>query len=184
MVVLRLTQKVRRRLGKETEGRLIEQGESTTVLGDWYANLISCGRERLVLYTSSTTLLPVVCPAKNLARNIGEQLRVELGHLLLDIGVDESAVRRELAEMKVMAFAKTADRRVLGSMTEFAFMTQHSRARWPDEDLGRVSRWLADTPCGMLGDHMSPDNFAVELLGGSLRRNRRLGDRSVGGDDH
>lgn len=168
MVVLRLTHKIRKRLGHTVGDRLIDSGYSTTALGDWYVNLVRCGREQFVLYTSSTSLLPVVCPARGLAKNIGEQLEVELEHLLLDIGADPTAIRNEVARMKPVELAKTEDRRVLGTMTEFAFMIQHSRRARRDEGLRELSRWLSGTPCGSLGG-VFPDERAVELLGGARR---------------
>lgn len=168
MVVLRLTRKIRKRLGHAVGDRLIDSGHSTTALGDWYVNLVRCGREQLVLYTSSTSLLPVVCQARGLAKNIGEQLAVELEHLLVDIGADPAAIRNEVARMKPVGFAKTEDRRVLGTMTEFAFMIQRSRRDRRDEGLRELSRWLSRTPCSPFGG-VFPDERAVELLGGARR---------------
>ena len=138
------------------------------MLGDWYVNLVRCGREQLVIYTSSTSLLPVVCPARGLAKNIGAQLQVGLEHLLLDIGADAVAIRNEVAEMKRFEFAKTEDRRVLGTMTEFAFMIQYSREHRRGEGLRELSRWLSSTPCSPLGNKF-PDERAVELLEGVRR---------------
>lgn len=165
MVVLRLTHKIRKRLGHAGVNRLIDVGSSTTVLGDWYVNLVRCGREQLVLYTSSTSLLPVVCPARGLAKNIGRQLRVELEHLLVEIGADPAAIQSEVAEMEQVKLARTEDRRVLGTMTEFAFMIQYRREDRPDEGLRELSRWLSRTPCGALRGGF-PDERAVGLLGG------------------
>ena len=165
MVVLRLTHKIRKRLGHAGGDQLIDIGHSTAVLGDWYVNLVRCGREQLVLYTSSTSLLPVVCPARGLAKNIDKQLQVELEHLLVEIGADPGAIQSEVAEMEQVAFARTQDRRVLGTMTEFAFMIQYGRERRRDEGLRELSRWLSRTPCGSLRGGF-PDQRAVELLGG------------------
>ncbi len=172
MVILRLTLKTRKRLGKNTNDRLIDEGTGTTVLGDWYVNLIRCGREQLILYTSSTTLLSVVCPAKSLSKNIRSQLCHELEHLLIDIGVDELAVKKEMTEMKLAVYAKTVGRRTLGSMTDFAFMIQHFREWQPEKDLRKISRGLAGIPCRLQGASMFPEQLVIDLLGGRLKKTR------------
>ena len=168
MVIIRLTHKIGKRLGHAVGERPVDVGESTTALGDWYVNLVRCGREQLVLYTSSRSLLPVVCPARGLAKKIGAQLPVELEHLLLDLGADAAAIQKEVGEMQRFEFAKTEDRRVLGTMTEFAFMIQYSRRDRRGESPRELSRWLSHTPCSPLGDKF-PDDRAIELLEGVRR---------------
>jgi hypothetical protein len=54
---------------------------STGILGDWYANLLNIGRQRLVLCVSERTLLPVILPARkdSFPGQFGEHLRWVLG---------------------------------------------------------------------------------------------------------
>ena len=58
MVVLRRTQKLRRRMGEA--GTEPPSPKSSTRLGHWYANEISVHRQHLVLAVSGVTLLHVL----------------------------------------------------------------------------------------------------------------------------
>ena len=62
MVVVRGTQKMLRRVSRES---LDEPARSSTVLGDWYANLLFTRRARLVLLVSDRSLLSVLFPVRD-----------------------------------------------------------------------------------------------------------------------
>jgi hypothetical protein len=62
MFTLRCTQKLLARLKAVPAA---QPQLPDTVLGDWYANLIRCGRTQVVLAVSERTLLPVVLQAKD-----------------------------------------------------------------------------------------------------------------------
>ena len=80
MFTLRCTKKLLTRLKVKPD---LQPPPSTTKLGDWYADTLNLGRERLVLCVSELTLLPVVVPAigagvdlnAKLARGLRERWR-------------------------------------------------------------------------------------------------------------
>lgn len=122
----------------------------------------------LVLCVSERTLLPVVLPAKSLA-SLPERLVAGIGEVLAAIGVDAAAIAAELDSMREPVFAKTANRRVLGTMNDFAFMMEAGSG---SETLLETSRFLAETPCSPIG-RKSPSDIALALLGGTPRRRHR-----------
>lgn len=121
----------------------------STALGNWYANALFW-KPQVALFVNESTLLPVLvplAPAASVAARFPEQLALVLGAL----GVPDVFVRAEVASMASFGFAKTANRSVVGTMTEFALMLDHARsAGHSTEDLVGVSTWLAGTPCGAL----------------------------------
>ncbi|HVM09827.1 MAG TPA: hypothetical protein VM345_15270 [Acidimicrobiales bacterium] len=67
--------------------------------------------------------------------------------------------------MSDYVIAKTASRRVLGVMNEFAAMADHYRWTEDEIDLVALSLWLAQTPCGPLyGSYVSPDRALQAIL--------------------
>src|SRR5207245_6167044 len=62
MVVLRCTRKLLRWL---REKPVEDAAASSTLLGDWYANLLWVYRKPLILAVSARTLLPVLIPARS-----------------------------------------------------------------------------------------------------------------------
>ena len=71
MFTLRCTKKLLTRLRVKPE---LRPPPSTTKLGDWYADTLDLGHERLVLCVSELTLLPVVVPANGAATDLDAKL--------------------------------------------------------------------------------------------------------------
>ena len=93
MIILRLTRKLLGRVGRPTA----VAAPSTTVLGDWFAQLVFVGHQRYVLLVSEHSRLPVIMPGrdlKNLARNfpgaLAEVLQALFG-IVLPLGTDVGA---------------------------------------------------------------------------------------------
>ena len=63
MVVLRCTQKLLLRL---KQADLSPGTESTTLLGDWYGNILRIGRQQFLLFISERSRLPVVIPIREM----------------------------------------------------------------------------------------------------------------------
>ena len=124
MLVLRPTANLAGRMGATLVG---STGSSTTLLGDWYANLVNVGSLRLVLAVSERSLLAVVLKARDVASlpaHLSEALREVLGA----IGISPQAIEQEITEMNQVLIAKTANRQLLVSMNDFAFMLDvHAR---------------------------------------------------------
>ena len=71
----------------------------------------------------------------------------------------------ELGQMNDCRFAPTANRSVVGIMTEFAFLADVYRRNDPDLDLLHMAMRLASTPCSPLYHrHTSPDRELQAFL--------------------
>jgi hypothetical protein len=157
MIVFHCTGKVRRRFGLEVhEGEV----ETTSSLGNWYANLLNIGRTRWVLCLSEASLLPVLVPARKAEFPATFPTRLE--SVLRGIGVPDEVARREAEESSRWRFDKTRSRSVLGSMNDFAFQFEFVFRTTEDPTLAALR--LADMPCGPL-DLGFPDRTAFCLLG-------------------
>lgn len=117
MVTLRCTQKLLRRIGGATKA---EVPRATTVLGDWYCNLVYTRPEQLVLCMNERSLLAVLLPAKNF-KDVGPRFQSEVIALLTRIGVPQAAKVAEERAMEEVVFGPTANRRVLGCLNEAMF---------------------------------------------------------------
>ncbi|MBI5506127.1 MAG: hypothetical protein HY899_15130 [Deltaproteobacteria bacterium] len=133
---------------------------STTRLGDWYANLLCAAPSQLILCVSERTLLPVILPAED-AASLSLRLALALGEVLREIGVCGEMTAAELAQMNQARVAKTANRRVLGSMNDFAYLLDvYKQGR---RSLLDVSLQLAEAPCSPIGME-SPRRATLELF--------------------
>ena len=114
MFTLRCTRKLLRRIGATPSSEAIAP---STVLGDWYANLLYTRPVQLVLAMSERSLLAVVVPAAPL-RTLQERLRMQVEELLGAIGVPTECVAREVEAMREVLVGTTASRAVLGCMND------------------------------------------------------------------
>ncbi|MHB0948382.1 MAG: DUF6933 domain-containing protein [Gemmatimonadaceae bacterium] len=163
MYVIRPTQPLLRKLGIRPA---TSTAASTTALGDWFIRPHNVGRQRLLLCTSSKSLLTVLVPARDLPA-VGRRLRDAVGDLLFSLGASLEAVNRELAAMGESVVAATNDRRILGSMTDMAHMADaHLGDGASAGHLVVVGMKLAQAPCGPLG-YDAPVRVALALLQGT-----------------
>lgn len=158
MLVVRATAKLRDRLAgtPATAGE-----ESTTLLGDWYANLMP-GRPQVAILVNARTLVPALvplAPAKGLLSRVPDAVATVLeAH-----GVPAGLVAAERERMSEVRVAPTADRQVVGSTNEFVFLAGHYRGQTPD--LHELSMRLAHVPCGPLfRRHTYPDRELASLV--------------------
>lgn len=121
---------------------------SSTVLGDWYANVL-LWRPQVAVFVNATTFVPVFMPLAPAAGVIG-RFPAAMAEVFAALGVDPGFVAAESAEMRSTVLAKTASRQVSGVMNEFVFMAEHtiSTGRSDPDDLVGLSVWLADTIVG------------------------------------
>jgi len=150
VVTIRCTQKLLHRVDSQPM-----PPSSTTVLGDWYANILFARPEQLILCVSERTLLPVVVTARN-ARSLGVRLSQSLGEVLLRLGVSSRLVDAEQVEMNPVAFGPTRNRRVLGTINDFLLQLSWHFHDHPASPLIDASIWLARTPCKPIS-YKSPD---------------------------
>jgi hypothetical protein len=92
--------------------------ESTTVLGDWYIDLIIRRPFNLALFTSEKTLLPVILQAAPISTLITRFPR-QLEKLLQMIGIENQKIDDEISRMTEYIENKTRSRKVIGIMTEY-----------------------------------------------------------------
>lgn len=74
--------------------------------------------------------------------------------------------------MHPVSFARATNRRVLGSMNDFAFQASHHLAR--GEDLATIAVRLADTPMSAIGERPGHLGFPDMLVRALLVGRRRL----------
>lgn len=148
-------------------GPVAEQDDvSTSALGSWYATVLRW-RRPAALFVNEATLLPAVV-ALAPARTLLQRFPVALSQLLAVHGLPAPLIEAERAQMVHCRLAPTANRSVVGVMSEFAFLAGVHRTDvgWvTQDDLMRLSARLATTPCGPLYQrHVSPDRELAALV--------------------
>jgi len=158
---LRCTRKLLGRSGVKPSSAAVEP---TTVLGDWYANLLYRRPQQLVLAMNERSLLCVLVPAAP-GGTLVERLRAEIGGLLADIGVPRGRVIAELAAMETVTIGATASRAVLGCMNDAVYqLGVYPRGRGGELPLREAALYLAENIYS-LTDYQRPWVKALELFG-------------------
>jgi hypothetical protein len=125
-----------------------------TVLAEWYVSLVPLpfpGRS-VVMYTNSTTLVTVVAPGRTLHTTLTD-FRERLPALLQRLGFADEWIGMMLVGLDETVVTKTSNRRVLGTMNEFAFFIQLEAEfcrSFEQVDMDTLEMKLADIPLGML----------------------------------
>lgn len=142
MIVLRCTQQLLHRLRHVDDGPAVT---STTRLGDWYGNTIRMGNRHVLLFISERSRLPVLIPIRQ-ANKLRTVLPDAMSDMLAWMRVPEEAIAEECEQMSEVVFSRTNSRTLLGTMNDYAFMSDGAFAPKRDEPLGHVARFLAKTP--------------------------------------
>jgi hypothetical protein len=121
MRLIHCTQKLLKELGNpplETPAP-----ETPTSLGNWYANLLRIDRRKCLLFTNEKTLYSFLIPKvlKENLKNLQDEFLINLNLNLQAEGFSIEVINSVMQEYGEIGFAKTANKRVLGSMNEFAF---------------------------------------------------------------
>lgn len=134
---------------------------STTLLGGWYATVLRWRRPAALL-VNEQTLLPLITPLAP-AATLLSRLPDALVELLDAHRVPAPLIRAERMHASEQRLAPTANRSVIGVMTEFAFLADHHRA--DQTGLLDLSLRLAETPCSPLYErNTSPDRELAALI--------------------
>lgn len=168
MFTVRGTKKFLDRVGRPVP----DPPASSTVLGDWYANVLFW-RPQVALFVNASTFVPVLMPLAPASGVVG-RFPAAMAEIMAALGIDPRFVEAETTEMESVALAKTASRQVLGVMNEFVFMAEHtiSTGRSDPDDLVGLSVWLAKTIVGPISrdDGSTPlgalQNRVAEAVGG------------------
>ena len=163
MVILRPTRKLQPLLPAAEVSR-----PGDTALGDWYVNRLVVDRQPLLLLVSSTSLLPMLVPARDV-RGLPDRLSALVGSRLRRMGNEAEAIAREQQAMAPVVVAPTIDRSVLGIMVDFAKGVPFDLepGEWNVESLAAVEDLLAETPCYAgrgVEETIVPDQRAPALL--------------------
>jgi hypothetical protein len=140
---LRCTKKVLTRIGAEPSG---EDSAPSTVLGDWYANVLFSKRQHVVLCISERTLLPVILPAKQPAA-LPQRLSAALETMLQVLGVPSELIAHELEQMRLATFAPTSSKSTLGSLNDLMYHLSWSLKEHADRSLLEHALHLSEIPC-------------------------------------
>lgn len=141
---------------------------SETALGDWYVNRLVVDRQALLLLVSSTSLLPMLIPARDV-RGLPGRLAAIVEVRLRRCGLDDRTIAAEVRAMDTVVIGPTVDRSVVGIMVDFAkAVPYHLEAgQWDEATLRIVEERLARTPChaGRASERVIfPDKKAPEVL--------------------
>lgn len=137
-------------------------------LAEWYVNQVPvrfAGRS-LVLYTNPATLVSVVVPGRTLHTTL-PVFRQRLPALLQRFGLSDEWIGTSLTGLDETVVARTINRRVLGTMNEFAFHIQFAaddHRTFESMDLDALESELADTPLRML-EYRHPVSAVRQLAG-------------------
>ena len=144
MVILRPT----RKLSSQLPSTAFTAAKSDTALGDWYVNRLVVDRQPLLILVSSTSLLPMLIPARDV-RSLPRRLAAIVRDRLQRCGIDGPVIDAEIRAMSPVIVAPTADRSVIGIMVDFAGAVPYhlDAGQWTVATLRRVEERLAETPC-------------------------------------
>ena len=159
MITLRCTRKLLDRAGDSIKP---VSAAPTTVLGDWYANLIFARPEQLVLCINERSLLVVILQAKDF-KNVAPRFRAQVVSLLTRIGVPAAAVAVEDLAMSELAFGPTINRKVLGCLNQTAKVLSYEL----EEPRFSIIAELEDNLSGYIYSYTSyrqPRELALELF--------------------
>ena len=128
----------------------------TTILGAWYATALFW-QPQIALFVNEPTRLPLFVPL-GLSATVIPRMTQTAAAVFTALGLSKEFITREVTEMGSHQLTKTANRSVLGSMNDFAYLAQAHRTAKSPTDLLELSLRLAQTPCGPLyRSHISPD---------------------------
>ena len=140
-------------------------------LGDWYANRVVVHRRPVILLVSSTSLLAILAPAREV-KTLPGRLPQLVRERLRRLPVGENIVAAEVEAMGQVLVGKTSDRSLRRRLVEFAgALPDYLPAdEWQGSDLRTAEDCLAETPCqtSRTGDEVIwPEKAAVRLLLGT-----------------
>jgi uncharacterized protein DUF6933 len=123
-MLLHCTQKLLKVLGNPP---LHPTEESASGLGNWYANIFFLDRKKCLLFTNEKSLYSFIIPSvkKEDLKHIIDAFLLNLSLNLQVEGFPIGVISKIMQEYKDIHFAKTASKKVLGSMNEIAFQAKY-----------------------------------------------------------
>ena len=151
-MIVRCTRKLLREMSIRDED--LDSGHATGLFEDWHANLVRIDRRKCLLLTDSRTLFVFLVPGI-LHRDLlafGDLLSAHCSETLRSHGIAPKNVPA-LASGEPVRFAKTNDRRVIGSMNDYAFQFKvHIEHEGGIEhcNISSLNHKINETPMGTL----------------------------------
>jgi hypothetical protein len=136
--------------------------EPTTVLGNWYANILFFQRRQILLFVSERCRLAVVTPAKE-TRLLASHLVQHLSVLLDRLKVEPEWIEAEILQMVDVRYAATKNKSVLGTMNDYKFQIESLLTESLKVSEIEIALHLSVCPVGPL-QYRSPDKVTLELL--------------------
>ncbi|UWP81577.1 DUF6933 domain-containing protein [Dactylosporangium fulvum] len=160
VLIVRATKKLRDRIGPPD---LCGGEQSTTVLGEWYATRFGW-RPDVLLLVNESTLLPVLLPLAPAATALSRAVD-RIAVAMATHGTSAAIIAAELEQMRTHRIGTTANRGVVGIMSEFSHLADAYRDRGRQPNLDELAARLATTPCSPLyRTHISPDRAFTALV--------------------
>ena len=103
----------------------------------------------MALMVNERTLLPVMLPLAP-ATSVAQRFPSALKEVLMALDLPAEFIQAEIEGMRDVAYAKTANRSVVGMMNEFSFLVEAHRDQHGLADPLALSLKLAHVPCGPL----------------------------------
>jgi hypothetical protein len=154
LLILRCTVKLLRELGTKP-GEVPADPAAAQPYLDWHANLLRFGRQKAVLCTNSATCFSFLLGPwrKGDRKQLGEKFRAELDRRLGAEGFDPRLSRSVVEGCRPLMLARTADRSVVGTMTDLSFEVRDAVELAGDlegVDSGALHHRLNRVPLGRL----------------------------------
>jgi hypothetical protein len=167
VVVLRATKRVLQRLPPAASG---EPGPSDTALGDWYVNRFVVDRQPLLIFVSSTSLLSILTPARNL-RTLPERLPALVADRLQRLRVEFALVDDVTAELTSWAADRMPD--AAGGGCPAVHRARYRDPRRAANIAGNEIRTRAVKECGADSHDGFPENSMLPSVAVVHRRRPR-----------
>ncbi|SHJ63227.1 hypothetical protein SAMN02745165_02820 [Malonomonas rubra DSM 5091] len=166
MIAIQCTQKLLKEVGQEYKEAIIP----TYPLGCWHANLLLLDRRKCALFTNDLTRYSFLAPGlkKPDIKNLEEVFRQKLFRSMRLDGFGQQEIERALEEVQEVAFTRTSDRSVLGTMNDMANIIKwavYDAGGLLNVDIDEMNSKLNRMPIKPL-DY----GFSVERVGEVLKR--------------
>ena len=142
MVVLRCTQRLLLRLKQFDDAPSVR---STTRLGDWYGNVLHMGRRHALIFISERSRLPILIPIGE-ANQLPTVFPDAVCRTLGAVGVSAADVELERSRMFEIAYGRTKNRSLLGTLNDMSFGARVHFITARHDSLEDIALRLAETP--------------------------------------
>lgn len=169
MIIIRPTASLAKRMKERLQA---VETQSTSVMGDWYANDIVLDRKQFILCVSSRSRLSVVMDAAPYATFPG-RLTDTVTEVLRAIGIEESKIQTERRQMDEFKLAKTINKSILGSLNENKFQLEafNHMGRLNLKSTLEMSLYLSETISLVIPEGY-PRDATLNLFGQEIKKAR------------